>query len=107
MQNYYFDLPTDITQKIQKINLLEDLKNSHEIWWKLEALNCQEITILEYFNIPRLFNLVFDINKFYFDINKIKEDFTIQQLQELLIKNKYAGKIPKQYKSLIKAFTTI
>jgi len=114
--NLYFDLPLDIIQKIQKINLFQELKNSHEFWWKSSAVKCQdhkykyidtELNYRDYFEMPKLFNLVFDINKFEFNINKIKECFTIQRLQELLIKNKYNGKIPKQYKTLIKAFMTI
>ena len=112
MANYYYNLPDDIIQKIQKINISKELKNSHDIWWKLSAVKAQdckykvntEITYSDYFEMPKLFNLVFDIKKFKFDEKKIKQNFTIMQLQELLIKNKYSGKLPKQYKTLIKTF---
>ncbi len=115
MQNYYFDLPTEIMQKIQKINLIQDVKNSHEIWWKLAAVKSQEckyvvdkeICYREYFDMPRLFNLVFDISKFEFNLNKIKQDFTIPQLQDILMHHGYTGKLPKQYRTLVKAFATI
>jgi len=113
--NYYYNLPDDIIQKIQKINMFQELKNSHEIWWKLSAVKSQElknkidrenkeISYQDYFDMPRLFNLVFDIKNFKFDEAKIKQDFTIKQLQEKLIKNKFSGKLPKQYKTLIREF---
>ena len=55
--------------------------------------------------MPKLFNLVFDVkNNYEINEKKVRELFTIQQLQDLLIKNKYSGKIPKQYKTIIKTF---
>ena len=113
--NYYYNLPDEIIQKIQKINFSKDLKNEpHNIWWKLSAVKCQdhkykyidtELIYRDYFEMPRLFNLVFDVkNNYEIDERKVREIFTIQQLQELLKKNKYAGKIPKQYKTIIKTF---